>query len=878
MGRLRCSEYGLILAVLTLLDIAGCGGHKPAGTSPYPAKITLTPNTATSLQLGSVITFTASAQNGTGNNVSTTFTYISSDTTVLNISPAGAACAGQWNVTYTVCSPGNVGVVYVTANAAIPGSPIGINSAPTIIFVHQPIDQIVVSGFLPLNSYVQEPCMSQGQTMPVQALAFAEGTDITSSVGPFTWSANNSAVATIAPTVSNFTYKVPTNQAIVTAGAPGITQIYASASGVTSTAFQQPQYTNSTGTLSPLLDFFESCPIQSIMLEVGSGSQLTGQTSFVATKGTSETITAIVTDVMGNTSLAGSDTPVLISNTPLTWVSSQPAVVTVPSGCTLSCTLSTPLPGAASIMASCSPPTCNVGYPYIPPSLATPSALAACAAFFALPASTPSCQQFIPVPVYSSPYCPAALTGGTCTPTSSTASPLAPIISGLVTGATTSATVLATSTGCENVNPIDCQTSVYNISTAKAVAGSENPLPSSPTSLSFDLAGDVAYMGSEIQAVSLNPGNLGSSTGAFGTFGTVTGKVIGISNQGNTAVFSDTTLNPNQVFVVNTPVVATTTTGTGTGSGSGSGSGSGTTTSTGTPTVTAYPIQDATTAGFTPDGLKAFIFGKDDNGNPNLYVYSTVQGLQIIPLAAGTSVSSIISSNNGAFVYVVETSDPTLPAGGPGFRVYNTCQLTPGIATTPPASLGGPPTPVPQIIPLSATPVSFKALPDGIHFISMESGGGFDYITAAVTGIPPASIADPAASLCPSFVNNTVQSLSLEQGPIQPLDFFMSPDSSLMYVAANARSEILVYDFATGSTTGIPLVNNAVPVQVGMSADGGTIAVGGNDGYVHVVQTLLGGGDILQIPIPNLPNYYNPYCTFTPANGPCSFNLMAVRP
>lgn len=856
MGRLRCSECGLIVAVLILFGLGACGGHKPPGTSPYPAKITLTPNIAISLELGSTIIFTASAQNGTGNNVSPAVSYVSSDTTILNISPSGAACAGQWNNTYTVCSPGNVGVVYVTANAAIPGSPTGINSAPTIVFVHQPIDQIVVSGFLPLNSYVQEPCMSQGQTMPVQALAFAEGTDITSTVGPFTWSANNSAVATITPTVTNFTYKVPTNQAIVTAGAPGITQIYASASGVTSTSFQQPQYTNSTGTLSPLLDFFESCPIQSIMLEVGSGSQLTGQTSFVATKGTSETLTAVVTDVMGNTSLAGSDTPVLITNTPLTWISSQPAVVTVPSGCTLSCTVATPLPGAAAITASCSPPTCNVGYPYIPPSLATPSALAACAAFFALPPSNPSCQQFIPVPVYSSPYCTLALTGGSCPVTTP---PQAAEISGLVTGATTSANVLATSTGCANVNPIDCQTSVYTISTAKAVAGPENPLPSSPTSMVFDLAGDVAYLGSQVQAISLNPGGLGSSTGGFGTLGgTVTGKIIGISYNGKSAVFSDTTLNPNQVFIVNTPSTSTT--------------GTTSTTAVGTPTVSAFPIQGATAAGFSPDGLKAFIYGKDANGNPNLYVYSIVQGLQIIPLPAGTTVNSITSSNNGAFAYVVETSDPTLPGSGPGFRVYNTCQSTPGVATAPP------PTAAPQIIPLSGTPISFKALPDGIHFVAMESGGVFDYITATVTAIPPATIANPAASLCPFYVANTVQSLNLQQGPIQPLDFFMSSDGSLMYVAASGRSEVLVYNFATGSTSGIQLVNNAIPVQVGMSADTGTIVVGGNDGYVHVVQTLLGGSDILQIPIPNLPNYYNPYCTFTPANGPCSFNLMAVQP
>ncbi len=832
MGRLRSSKYGLAAVVLIVSLIGGCGGHKPAGTSPYPARITLTPSTSASLQLGSIIAFTASAQNGTGNNVSATFTYISSDTTILNVSPAGVACAGHWDVTYTICTPGNVGEVQVTASAS------GQVSRPTLVFVHQPIDTIAVTGILPLNSYVQEPCLSQGQSMTVQAQAISQGVDITSTVGPFTWSANNTSVATISPIVTNFTYNVPTNQATVLAAVPGITQIYASASGVTSTSFQQPQYTNSAGTLSPLLDFFETCPIQNIMLEVGSGSQLTGQTSFVATKGTSETLTAVVTDVMGNTSLVGSDTPVLLSKTPLTWTSSQPSVVAVPTGCTLNCTVTTPSPGAASITASCSPPTCNIGYPYIPPSLATPSALATCAGFFGLP----SCSQFIPVAVYSSP---PELPGQP--PASGPVS-----IYGLVTGTTSAASVLATSTGCALVNPIDCATSLYSVSTIKAVAGNQNPLPSSPTSLMFDLAGDKAYMGSEVIAVSISPANLGTSTSPFGSIGTVTGTIIGISHNGSLAVFSDTTLNPQQVFVVNTTTASA-------------------------PTVTAYPILGATVAGFSPDGLKAFIYGFDASGTPNLYIYSTVQGLETISLSAGTTVNSIAFSSNGAFAYVVEDSDPTLPGSTPGLRVYNTCESTPGIATSAPT--GPPPNLLPQVLALSAAPVAFQPLPDGIHFVALENNGTFDYITATFTGLGAASVSALGnATLCPMYVSNTVKNFNLGQGPIQPLNFFMSPDGSLMYVLASNRASVLVYDFATGSTTGIAISNDALPVQVGMSADAGTIVVAGSDGYLHVITTTLGGSDILDIPFPNLPDYYNPYCTFTPTAGPCTFNLMAVRP
>ena len=49
----------------------------------------------------------------------------------------------------------------------------------------------------------------------------------------------------------NTAYNFPTNQATATPLTPGITQIYASASGVTSSSFLQPQFQNSQGITSP---------------------------------------------------------------------------------------------------------------------------------------------------------------------------------------------------------------------------------------------------------------------------------------------------------------------------------------------------------------------------------------------------------------------------------------------------------------------------------------------------------------------------------------------------------------------------------------------------------------------------------------------------
>ena len=135
-----------------------------------------------------------SAQTTSGTNINTTFTFSSSDTSVLTIAPNGVACAGHWDVAFTTCTPGGTGAVQVTASAlgAIQRSHLGLRSSA--------IDSISVVGVLLDGVNVQEPCLSQSQSMTVEAHAFSQGVDITSSVGPFTWSANNSSVVTLIPT------------------------------------------------------------------------------------------------------------------------------------------------------------------------------------------------------------------------------------------------------------------------------------------------------------------------------------------------------------------------------------------------------------------------------------------------------------------------------------------------------------------------------------------------------------------------------------------------------------------------------------------------------------------------------------------------------
>ncbi len=825
MGRLRSKALWLAVAVFSFWSFGGCGGGTKPGPPIFPGRISLTPGGNTSLEVGGVLGFTASAATSSGTNISIGFTFTSSDTSILTLAPNGVACAGHWDVNYTVCTPGNIGPVQVTA------STLGASSNPTWVFVHPPIDNITVTGVLLDGVPVQEPCLSQSQSMTVEARAFSHGADITSSVGPFTWSANNLGVVNLIPIV-DLAYNFPTNQATAAAGlSPGITQIYASAGGVTSSSFLQPQLQNSQGNASPALDFFETCPIQKITLELGQiGS---GQTSFVAGKGTgTETVYATITDIMGNSSLPNTNGGIVLSRVPLTWTASQPAVIGAGASCVESCSLSVLLPGSGSVSASCSPPSCNSGFPLVPTSLSSAAAVNACTQYFHTQyPQLASCQELIPVPVYADIA-----------------------ISGVVTGSASPVGVLATSTGCAHLAPAACSSSVYSFSTSKAATGSENPFPVSPNSLLYDLAGDRIFMGSDFGAQVINPANFGTTSSPYTALGTVTGSVLAVANNGTIALFSDTIHTPNQAYIVNVANINS-------------------------PSATALNISSASAAAFSPDGLKTFILG--GNSASSLYVYSTLQALQG-PIALQGSGKSVGFSPNGGFAYIAESSSG---AGSANLTAFATCSNQ--VATDPTQT-------IPAILPLPADPIAMRVLPqvhldgrdsygytipDGIHVVVLDATG-FDIITSTIA--PPAS-----GSLCPqtlTFVPSpdpqlAVQRVELNQGTLQPpLNFFASADGSQLYIASGSNASILVYDFSTGGVTGIELIGTATPLSADMSADDGTILVAGSDGMLHEISTSLGGADLVQLPFPNLPNNLNPFCTGSPTQGPCTLNLVLAKP
>ena len=823
MGRLRSKALWLAVAILSLWSFSGCGGGSKPGPPIFPGRISLTPGGNTSLVVGGVLGFTASAATSSGTNISTGFTFTSSDTSILTLAPNGVACAGHWDINYTVCTPGNIGPVQVTA------STLGASSVPTWVFVHPPIDNITVTGVLLDGVPVQEPCLSQNQSMTVEAHAFSHGSDITSSVGPFTWSANNQGVVNLIPLVDS-AYNFPTNQATAKAAlSPGITQIYASAGGVTSSSFLQPQLQNSQGNASPALDFFETCPIQKITLELGQVGS--GQTSFVAAKGTgTETVYATITDIMGNSSLPNTNGGIVLSRVPLTWTASQPAVVGTGSGCQESCSLSISLPGSGSASASCSPPSCNAGFPLVPASLSSAAAVDACTQYFhAQYPQLVSCQEVIPVPVYADIA-----------------------ISGVVTGSASTVGVLATSTGCAHLAPAACSSSVYSFSTSRAATGSENPLPVSPNSMLFDLAGDRVFMGSDFGAQVINPANFGTSSSPYTALGTVTGNVLAVANSGTVAVFSDTIHTPNQAYIVNVANISS-------------------------PSATALNISSAVAAAFSPDGLKTFIVG--GNNASSLYVYSSLQALQG-PIALQGPGKGVGFSPNGGFAYVAEAATSGSSAN---LTAYATCNNQ--VATDSTQKILA-------VLPLPADPIVMRVLPqahldgrdsygytipDGVHVLVLDATG-FDIITSTISAPAPENLCPQSLTFVPSpDPKLAVQRVELNQGTLQPpLNFFASADGSQLYIASGSNASILVYDFTTGAVTGIELIGTATPLSADMSADDGTILVAGSDGMLHEISTSLGGADLVQLPFPNLPNYLNPFCTYLAQ--PCTLNLVLAKP
>src|SRR5215469_13838843 len=296
------TRFMLLLGAAVVLT--SCGGHSSSTTNTNtPASITVTP-TSLSLthgqvgQIGSVQVLNSS---NTAVSPTPTITYSSTDPSHVTVTSTGLVCAGVFDANNVACQV-----------VADPQGPVNITvsggglSTTVAVYVHAHVDTISVFG--PPNPAV---CASQNQTEQFTAQAFSGTTDITSKVGPFIWSTGNSAVAT------------SDTNGVVTSREPGTTNVVASVA-------------NTTGT--PAL--FVACPPKTISLTLSDGTSK----SFNVASGTSETLAATVTDILGQP----------ISGASLTYSSYVPSAASVTTT-----SVSTPGAGQTSIVASCTPPGCN---------------------------------------------------------------------------------------------------------------------------------------------------------------------------------------------------------------------------------------------------------------------------------------------------------------------------------------------------------------------------------------------------------------------------------------------------------------------------------------------------------------------------------------
>jgi trimeric autotransporter adhesin len=459
----RSGSVGSVIVLLILaLGWSGCGNDSSGpATDPVPASLTLSPKTDVSLEIGKIQNFTVAAVNASNAAITTPIAFTSSNTAIVTIAANGAACAGTWNSLSNpqLCTPGAEGTAQITATAQ------GVSSPPTTVWVHQHIAKLTIGEVTvldPNSPMANAHCISKGSKFVYQVLAkTTSGVDISSTIGIPTWQLSTAIVGTV-NTVSTTDTPLLPGQVELTANTPGTSQLFASVAGAASIPIP-----------------FVTCPVQQITLEADN----TPVNSLSFNSSGSKTLTAVVVDTSGTT----------ITGVPLTWTSSRPTSVTVTNGA-----VSGSKPGGATVIASCTPPTCNLGFQ---PSL----------------------------PIY--PINPVAVS---------------------VTGTSAATTVLLSTNECGAED--DCVSQIVGIDTTANTVSNTFALTATPNSIVFNPQGTKAFVGTNkslLGSKGLMVVDLSASPTTITTNNSVPGKVLAVSPDGTRVIVSDTADTVNQVFIFN---------------------------------------------------------------------------------------------------------------------------------------------------------------------------------------------------------------------------------------------------------------------------------------------------------------------------------------
>ena len=307
----KCPRYplfaGMALIALLVSLAAGCGGSKSANTTVAAVRV----NTSSlSMVAGEVVGLSVSAVNSDNANVSTTFTFNSSNTQIATISPAGNVCAGVWDSAFVVCNGSDASGNPISGTAIITATAAGVTSGPVTVAVHPSITSVTVDP-------VSQPCFSIAQTHQFVAHAFHNSTEITNQIGNFSWSTSAPAVASLDA------------NGLATARTPGITAVVARVGATTSPAA-----------------FLKSCMPVLIVLHINGDPAGVPTESLVMNAGDTKTVQADMFDELG----------AVTPNAPVTILSNNSTVASV-SGTALTAQS----PGGAGLQAVCAPPSCGIG-------------------------------------------------------------------------------------------------------------------------------------------------------------------------------------------------------------------------------------------------------------------------------------------------------------------------------------------------------------------------------------------------------------------------------------------------------------------------------------------------------------------------------------
>jgi trimeric autotransporter adhesin len=345
MRRFFTFVFLLSLALPVGFSISGCTSNPNANycnNAGYGIKkgtvftISLTPTQGISLafgQTGTVTTPTAADCVGATASASS-YTYLTDNPNLADISPTGSICAGTWNKfsaggtpDYTVCTPATTsGVVHLWASAS------GVSSNKIPVFIHAPISSLELTN----PGSTSTSCVSQTGTQTLGVSAFTSSAGCQAPLcgtGPI--AANGSCPAYPATSscnnvIGSLTYS-PVNanvasidqNGVITAKSPGSTAITATLSQVSSTA-----------------GYFTVCPPVSFTLALPAGG-----TTGTISNGVTQNLNSLAKDVNGTT----------ISGLTLNYTSTIPANVAVSSAGAVTSTF----PGVSNIYAFCQPSNCN---------------------------------------------------------------------------------------------------------------------------------------------------------------------------------------------------------------------------------------------------------------------------------------------------------------------------------------------------------------------------------------------------------------------------------------------------------------------------------------------------------------------------------------